>query len=99
LPELQRQFAWAPRSISDRRPKSSTAAKLARTVFRIGESQGFDGSVEVAKGATTAHVKVDIGGIVVASSITNASAENLNLAAGKKAYAIIKASDVIVGTD
>jgi molybdopterin-binding protein len=32
-------------------------------------------------------------------SITNASVEDLKLAAGKEAYAIIKASDVMVGTD
>jgi molybdopterin-binding protein len=52
--------------------------------------------VEVTKGATTAHVKIGIGGIVVTSSITSASAEDLKLAAGKEAYAIIKASDVMV---
>jgi molybdopterin-binding protein len=60
----------------------------------------FKGKItEVTKGATTAHVKIDIGGIVVTSSITNASVEDLKLAAGKEAYAIIKASDVMVGTD
>jgi molybdopterin-binding protein len=56
--------------------------------------------VEITKGATTAHVKVDIGGgTVVTSSITNASVDDLKLAVGKDAYAIVKASDVMIGTD
>jgi len=55
--------------------------------------------VEVTKGATTAHVRIDIGGTIVTSSITNAAVEDLKLAPGKDAYAVIKASDVMVGVD
>jgi molybdopterin-binding protein len=55
--------------------------------------------VEVKKGATTAHVKIDVGGTVVTAAITNESAEELKLAAGQTAYAVIKASDVMVGVD
>ena len=56
--------------------------------------------VEVKKGATTAHVRIDIGGgTVVTASITNEAADELKLASGQSAYAIIKASDVIVGVD
>ena len=55
--------------------------------------------VDITKGATTAHVKIDIGGAVVTSSITNAAVDDLKLAVGKDAYAIVKASDVMVGTD
>jgi molybdopterin-binding protein len=55
--------------------------------------------VDVTKGATTGHVKIDIGGIIVTSSITNAAIEELKLAAGKDAYAVIKASDVMIGID
>lgn len=55
--------------------------------------------VDVTKGATTAHVKIDIGGIVVTSSITNAAVDDLKLAAGKDAYAVVKASDVMIGID
>jgi len=55
---------------------------------------------EVKKGATTAHVRIDIGGShVVTASITNESADELGLANGKTAYAIIKASNVMVGVD
>jgi molybdopterin-binding protein len=56
--------------------------------------------VEITKGATTAHVKIDIGGgAVITSSITNASVDDLKLAVGKDAYAVVKASDVMIGTD
>jgi molybdopterin-binding protein len=55
--------------------------------------------IDVTKGATTAHVKIDIGGIVVTSSITNAAVDDLKLAAGKDAYAVVKASDVMIGID
>ena len=55
--------------------------------------------VEITKGATTAHVKIDIGGTVITSSITNAAVEELKLAKGQQAYAVIKASDVMVAID
>lgn len=55
--------------------------------------------VEVTKGATTAHVKIDLGGTVVTSSITNQAVDELALAVGDEAYAVIKASDVMVGKD
>jgi molybdopterin-binding protein len=54
---------------------------------------------EVTKGATTAHVKIDVGGIIVTSSITNAAVDDLKLAIGKDAYAVVKASDVMIGID
>ncbi len=56
--------------------------------------------VEVTKGATTAHVRIDIGGgAVVTASITNESVADLKLEVGKEAYAVIKASDVMVAVD
>jgi molybdopterin-binding protein len=56
--------------------------------------------VEVKKGATTAHVRLDIGGgTIVTASITNESADELKLQAGKDAYAVIKASNVMVAVD
>lgn len=55
--------------------------------------------VEVTKGATTSHVKIDVGGTVVTASITNTSVDDLALEVGKTAYAVIKASDVMVGVD
>jgi molybdopterin-binding protein len=56
--------------------------------------------VKVEKGTTTAHVTIDIGGgAIVTASITNAAVDDLKLAAGKEAYAVIKASDVMVAVD
>jgi molybdopterin-binding protein len=56
--------------------------------------------LEVKRGQTTAHVKLDVGGgIVITSSITMAAVDELKLNPGDAAYAVIKASDVIVGID
>ncbi len=55
--------------------------------------------VEVVKGATTSHVRIDIGNAVITSAITNEAVDELKLAKGKTAYAVVKASDVMVGVD
>lgn len=56
--------------------------------------------VEVTKGATTSHVRIDIGGgAIVTASITNEAVADLKLEVGKQAYAVIKASDVMIGVD
>ena len=55
--------------------------------------------VEIQKGATTAHVKIDVGGTIVTAAITNASVDELGLAVGQEAYAVVKASDVMVAVD
>jgi molybdopterin-binding protein len=53
--------------------------------------------VEVHKGQTTAHVRIDIGGAIITASITNEAVDDLGLAVGQDAVAVIKASDVMVG--
>jgi molybdopterin-binding protein len=54
--------------------------------------------VEVKKGATTSHVRIDVGhGIVLTASITNEAVDDLALKPGDEATAVIKASDIIVG--
>lgn len=54
--------------------------------------------VEVTKGVTTSHVRIDIGlSIFVTSSITNEAVAELGLKAGDDVWAIIKASDVMIG--
>ncbi len=55
--------------------------------------------VEVKKGTTTAHVRIDIGGQIVTASITNESVDEMKLAVGQTAYAIIKATSVMVAVD
>jgi molybdopterin-binding protein len=51
----------------------------------------------VRKGATTARVRIDINGPIVTASITNDAVDELGLQVGREAFAIIKASDVMVG--
>ena len=54
--------------------------------------------VDVVKGATTSHVRIDIGGgVIITSSITNEAVADLALAKGDDAWAVIKASDVMIG--
>jgi molybdopterin-binding protein len=56
--------------------------------------------MEVIEGVTTHNVKIDIGhGIVLTSSITAEAVKDLKLKKGDEAYAIIKATEVIVGKD
>ena len=53
----------------------------------------------VMKGATTAHVLIDVNGTTITASITNEAVEDLNLKEGMSASAIIKSSEVIVGVE
>jgi molybdopterin-binding protein len=52
----------------------------------------------VQKGTTTAHVRIELsGGATVTSSITNEAVDELGLKVGDEAWAVIKASDVMIG--
>jgi molybdopterin-binding protein len=56
--------------------------------------------VRVVRGATTGHVKLDIGGgVIVTASVTMEAVRELRLRKGDRALAIVKASDVIVGKE
>jgi molybdopterin-binding protein len=73
---------------------------LEETTMKLSARNIIKGRiVEVKKGQTTAHVRIDIGGAVVTSSITNEAVDDLKLQAGQQAYAVIKASDVMVAVD
>ena len=55
---------------------------------------------EVTIGSVNAAVVLPVApGIVITAMISKSSAERLGLKAGKTAYAIIKAGDVMVGVD
>jgi molybdopterin-binding protein len=55
---------------------------------------------QVTRGAVNSEITIELpGGIEVVSIITNTSAENLGLKEGKEAYAVIKASNVMVAVD
>ena len=56
--------------------------------------------VKIQKGAVNSVVVVDIGGgNRITSTITNAAVEELGLQEGVDAYALIKASNVMIGVD
>jgi molybdopterin-binding protein len=55
--------------------------------------------VRVTRGKTTGHVKLDVGGTIITASITMEAIAELRLKRGDTAYAVIKASEVIIGKD
>jgi len=68
--------------------------------MQLSARNQFQGTVvDVTKGETTAHVRIDVSGARLMASITNEAVDELKLAKGMTVYAIIKASDVIVGID
>lgn len=55
---------------------------------------------EIQEGAVNGIVKLDIGGgNIISSTISMSAIKELDLAVGKEAYAIIKATSVMVGID
>jgi molybdopterin-binding protein len=68
--------------------------------MRISARNQIRGTVlEVTKGATTSHVRVDIGGNIVTSSITNEAVDELGFKVKDTVMVVIKASDVMIAVD
>jgi molybdopterin-binding protein len=69
--------------------------------MRISGRNQFKGKIlDVKKGATTSHIRVEIApGQVVTSSITNEAVDDLGLKAGGNATVVTKASDVMIAVD
>jgi molybdopterin-binding protein len=69
--------------------------------MRISARNQIKGTVvEVKKGATTSHVRVDIGsGQIMTSSITNEAVDELGIKAKGSVTVVIKASDVMIAVD
>ena len=69
--------------------------------MRISARNQIKGTVvEVKKGATTSHVRVDIGGgQIITSSITNEAVDELGIKAGGQATVVVNASDVMIAVD
>lgn len=67
--------------------------------MKLSARNQIAGTIKAVKpGATTTHVTIEISPTVtVMASITNEAAEELGLQPGMKAFAVIKASDVMVG--
>lgn len=54
---------------------------------------------DIQKGSVNAIVKIDIGGgNIISATVSLESINDLGLSVGKEAYAIIKATSVMVGT-
>ncbi len=68
--------------------------------MRISARNQIKGTViEVKKGATTSHVRVDIGSNVMTSAITNEAVDDLGIKVGGKVIVVVKASDVMIAVD
>jgi molybdopterin-binding protein len=69
--------------------------------MRISARNQIKGTVvEVKRGATTSHVRVDIGGgQIVTSSITNEAVDDLGIKAKGQVTVVVKASDVMIAVD
>jgi molybdate transport system regulatory protein len=76
-------------------------AFLRRMSLKVSARNIFSGKVtELTRGAVNAMVVLKLkGGARVSATVTNASVDGLGLKKGKDAYAIVKASSVILGTD
>ena len=56
--------------------------------------------IKIVKGAVNSEVTIEVaGGPQIVSIITNSSVKSLGLKKGKEAYAVIKASNVMVAVD
>jgi molybdopterin-binding protein len=69
--------------------------------MKISARNVLKGKVKSVKpGAVNTEVIIEVaGGAEIVSIITKESAERLGLAAGKEVYAIVKASNVMIGID
>jgi len=67
--------------------------------MKLSARNQIAGTIKTVKpGATTSHVTIEISpSVTVTASITNDAAEELALKPGMKAFAVIKATDVMVG--
>jgi molybdate transport system regulatory protein len=74
---------------------------LRRISMKVSARNTFAGTVTgIIKGAVNAEVTLSLkGGIPLTAVVTNGAIDNLGLKTGAEAFAIIKASSVIIGTD
>jgi molybdopterin-binding protein len=81
------------------RQKSSYQGFFKEQNMKLSARNQLKGKiVEVTKGATTSHVRIDVGhGTTIMASITNEAVADLGLTKGDDAWAVIKASDVMIG--
>ena len=89
-------------NIADRLDDVEGLYKLLRMIsMRVSARNIFAGTVSgITKGVVNSEVDLALkGGTTISAVVTNCAIDNLGLEKGKDAYAIIKSSSVIVGTD
>lgn len=81
--------------------KASNVMFATERIAGISARNQLEGTVtKVNEGAVNGHVTIELAdGNTISGSITNASIEDLGLAVGKPAVAIVKSTDVMVAVD
>lgn len=81
--------------------KASNVMFATQKVAGISARNQLEGTiVSVVKGAVNGHVAIELpDGNKISGSITNAAIDELELAVGKPAVAVVKSTDVIVGVE
>ena len=85
--ERLREPGGAPELLEDKAMRISARNRLKGRI------------VEVVRGQTTAHVRIDVGGGIVTAAITNEAVDDLGLTVGMEADAVVKSSDVMIAVD
>jgi len=82
-------------------PHGAIARHSVRSLMKLSARNKLKGKIlDVKKGATTAHVRLEIApGQIVTASITNEAVDELGLKAGGTAIAVVKASDVMIAVN
>jgi len=89
-------------NLTDRLDDVEGLYKLLRMIsMRVSARNVFMGTIDsITRGVVNSEVDLALkGGAKISATITNCAVDNLGLEPGRDAYAIIKASSVIVGTD
>ena len=89
-------------NLEDRLGDTDSLYKFLRRIsMKVSARNTFAGTVtNITKGAVNAEVTLSLkGGVPLTAVVTNGAIDNLGLKTGAEAYAIIKASSVIIGTD
>jgi molybdopterin-binding protein len=78
---------------------SSSDIRQGTRDMKLSARNQIPGTIKTVKpGATTTHVTIEMSAdVTITSSITNEAAEELQLKPGMKVFAVVKASDVMIG--
>ena len=68
--------------------------------MKISARNQLKGTIKaITKGAVNSEVVMEVGGVEIISIITNSSVQNLGLKEGGEAFAVIKASNVMIAVN